>query len=278
MGQWLHMSNIATYHGPQFHRIQWLAHSYPEPSGAKTPNACISWATCILSSLFTRCPSSNRTPSAQQKRAVGFESSLHRSYQPVVRLCPGLCSPTRRSKLDNPEFHPHRKGTALLNFLTSLKRRMANIMSPDKNSGRMLRSHWDKSEGVSWSSYFPLFSRKNTAESYTGHLESLGDVLGAWTEGSAPAAHLRSTWYSNDKFKNSNKCSSQHDHAFAWRARPVGPWIVYLGAAGSRSQPVWVESKVSMDAREIRESKGTWDSCWPQKYWAHSAPKQYPLS
>lgn len=39
-----------------------------------------------------------------------------------------------------------------------------------------------------WSSYFPLCSRKNTAEGYTRHLESLRDILGAYTERSTLAA------------------------------------------------------------------------------------------
>lgn len=68
--------------------------------------------------------------------------------------------------------------TALIDF-SLVKRRITNMVSPDSKSRRVLRSHWTKSDYMSRSSHFSVFSRKKTAEGYTRDLESLRDVLGA---------------------------------------------------------------------------------------------------
>lgn len=50
------------------------------------------------------------------------------------------------------------------------------MICPDKKSRRALHSHEKRCGRVSRSTYLSLFSRKNTTEGYTRHLESLGDV------------------------------------------------------------------------------------------------------
>ncbi|MCJ1348864.1 hypothetical protein MMC31_007097 [Peltigera leucophlebia] len=52
------------------------------------------------------------------------------------------------------------------------------MISPDKKSRWALHSHEKRYDLLSWSTYFPLFSRKITGEGYTRHLESLRDVWG----------------------------------------------------------------------------------------------------
>ena len=192
--------------------------------------AYISWAICILLSLFARCPATTELLWLSKDEL----SHLSQAYREVV-----------------------------LSLI--FKQRIANMISPDKKSRRVLHSHEKRSRRVSWSSYFPFFSRKNTATGYTRHFKSLGDVLGAWTEISTPAAHLWS-WYINAKFKNSN----QYFLRFCLTRTRAGrvecsPWSRW-----SRSQSVRVENKILMDSPEIRKSQGTWDSWWRWKYWAYS--------
>lgn len=215
-------------------------HSYiPWTSIPPLSVAClhISWANWskIFKNLYLELPAFCHlclpdAPAATELLRLNKDELLHLSqaYKEAINqwcCCARDYAAQTRSKLDQPGFHPRSKGTTLIVFLTSLKRKMANIASPGQKTRQVLHCHESKSGGVSWSSYFSLFSRKNTAKGYTRSLESLGYVLGTWTERRTPAAHFRSMWYKNAKYKDLNQWSLEYDHPFAWQTQPVGaPW------------------------------------------------------
>lgn len=110
------------------------------------------------------------------RASKGELSHLNRACKETInQWC--CCARDYAAQPDGPSLTT--RGTALIGSFISLKRRIANMISPDKKSRRVLHSHKKRSRRVSWSSYFPLFSRKKTAEGFSRHLESLGDVLGA---------------------------------------------------------------------------------------------------
>lgn len=131
---------------PQFYLILWLAHTYPEPFGANSPRTYIPGVSCMhFPSLSARCSSSNRAASAQQE---GLSYLSRACKEAINQWC--CCARDYEAQRDGPSLTirnspPPCKGT---NIFTSLKRRIANTISPDKRSRRVLGSHGNKSDSV----------------------------------------------------------------------------------------------------------------------------------